>query len=373
MNETLGFPEQGRRRAVIENVAPEIDAGRFPIKRTVGERVVVEADIFTDGHDVLSAVIKFRPEKSANWIEVSMQLTVNDRWRGEFGVSELGRYYYTIEAWVDGFKTWRQAIRKKLEAGQEISADLQVGAALIERGSGRANALDAERLRGWSKELRAGQSATGSALPRRFLDNELAELMARSADRRYATTYERELAVQVDPEPARFSAWYEMFPRSFALEPGRHGTFRDLSSQLSRVVEMGFDILYFPPIHPIGTTCRKGKNNNPACQPGDPGSPWGIGSTEGGHKAVHPDLGTLEDFRRLVEQARQHGIRVALDIAFQCSPDHPYVKEHPEWFLHRPDGSIQYAENPPKKYQDIYPFDFECDDWKGLWLRSCRS
>ena len=353
---------------VIENVAPEIDAARFAIKRVVGERVVVEADVFADGHDCLSAVLKFRAEGNPAWSETPMELLVNDRWRGEFNVTEPGNYFYTIEAWVDHFESWRKDLQKKLEARQDISVKLQAGAALVEATAQRATALDAEHLLAWARELRAGESATGSPLTRHALDETLAALVRRCPDRTSSTIYEKELRVAVDPELARFAAWYEMFPRSFASEDGKHGTFRDCEAQLNRIAKMGFDVLYLPPIHPIGKSFRKGKNNNAACGPGDPGSPWAIGSGEGGHKSIHPELGTLEDFRRLVEKARGLKIEIALDIAFQCSPDHPYIRERPAWFRHRPDGSIQYAENPPKKYQDIVPFDFECADWRNLWL-----
>jgi len=368
MNEAAAFPAEGRRRAVIENVTPEVNAGRFTVKRTVGERVMVEADIFADGHDLLSAVVKYRPARRADWFEAPMEYLVNDRWRGEFPAGEPGSYFYTVEAWVDHFKSWRQALRKKLDAGQDVSVELQAGAALIEAVTGRADALDAERLQGWAKELGAGQSATGDSLAGRVFDEALTELMGRYPDRRFATVYEPALRLSVDPALARFGAWYEMFPRSFASEPGRHGTFKDCEAQLPRIAEMGFDVLYLPPIHPIGRSFRKGKNNNVAGEPGEPGSPWGIGAAEGGHKSIHPELGTLDDFRRLAQRAGEFGIRIALDIAFQCSPDHPYVKEHPEWFIRRPDGSIQPAENPPKQYQDIYPLNLAGDDWQSLWL-----
>ncbi len=361
------FPEEGRNRAVIEGLAPQIDMGRYALKRTVGESVVVEADIFADGHDVLSAVVKYRPEKIADWLESPMRPLVNDRWSGEFTVTELGLYFYTVQAWIDHFKSWRKNLEKKIKAGQSIEPDLAAGARLIEAASHQATDFDAVALRKWARELAPGDRATGESQAERALDQRMAQLMDQYAPRPFPTDYAKELSVVVDPPLARFGAWYEMFPRSCAPEPGRHGTFSDCEAQLPRIAGMGFDVLYLPPIHPIGRTMRKGKNNRPVCRPGEPGSPWGIGSAEGGHKAIHPGLGTLEDFRRLVERARDHGLQIAMDVAFQCSPDHPYVKEHPEWFQHRPDGSIQYAENPPKKYEDIFPFDFECEDWRGLW------
>ncbi len=353
------FPENGRGRAAINKVTPQIDAGRYPIKRTIGERVVVEADIFADGHDLLSAVVKYRPETAAQWSESAMQPVANDRWRGEFAVTEQGRYLYTVEAWINRFGTWLDGLEKKARAGQDIAMDLRGGAQLIEESAQRAEPPVSEQLQRRARDLEEG--APEREMVERALEEPLMELMARYSERRFAAAFERNLPVVVEPERARFSAWYEMFPRSF-------GTFKDCEGQLARVAEMGFDVLYFPPIHPIGRTFRKGKNNNRVCQEGEPGSPWGIGAAEGGHKSVHPELGTLEDFRRLVRRAREHGLEIALDIALQCSPDHPYVKEHPEWFRKGPDGSIHYAENPPKKYEDIYPFDFECEDWRGLWV-----
>jgi starch synthase (maltosyl-transferring) len=355
------FPQRNSRVA-IENVIPEIDGGDFALKRSVGEAVIVEADIFADGHDVLSAVLKFRLEASPEWQETPMTFLVNDRWRGEFAVTETGIYFYTVEAWIDHFKSWRRDLKKRLDAGQDVSVDLLVGAAMAEAAATRANGDDAPQLRNWAAEL-AGEKKIAV---QRALDVQMARLMARYPDRRLATLHAREFRVAVDPPLARFSAWYELFPRSLGAE-GKHGTFSDCEAALPRIAEMGFDILYLPPIHPIGKSFRKGKNNNPKCHVGEPGSPWAIGSSEGGHKSIHPELGTLEDFRALVQKARGFKIEIALDIAFQCAPDHPYIKEHPEWFLKRPDGSIQYAENPPKKYEDIVPFNFECDDWRGLW------
>ncbi|HKV89357.1 MAG TPA: alpha-1,4-glucan--maltose-1-phosphate maltosyltransferase [Candidatus Dormibacteraeota bacterium] len=357
----LELPE-GRRRVVIEAVSPEIDAGRFPATRAAGETVTVEADIFADGHDALAAVLRYRHLSSAGWIEVPMAPLANDRWRGEFAVTELGRYAFTVEAWVDHFATWSKQFAKRLEAGQDVSIELEVGAGLIQAAAARADgsATDAKRLQALAASMR--QARTASSAP---LDGELATLMGRHADRELSVTYSRELEVLVEPERARCSTWYEMFPRS-AGEAGRHGTFKDVEKQLPRIAEMGFDVLYFPPIHPIGRTNRKGANNRPAAA-GEPGSPWAIGAEEGGHKAIHPQLGTLDDFRHLVSAAAGRNIEIALDIAFQCSPDHPYIREHPEWFRHRPDGSIQYAENPPKKYEDIVPFDFETEAWRELW------
>jgi starch synthase (maltosyl-transferring) len=362
----LSVMREGRGRVVIEGVDPEIDAGRFPIKRTPGESVRVEADIFADGHDEIAAVVLYRPADESVWHEAAMRLLVNDRWRGEFTVEKLSPYVYTLEGWIDHFHTWARDLVRRVEAGQEVALDLRVGAALVRSAGKRARGGDATELQQAAKDL------TGLRGAEVAMSTELANLMARYPDRRFATRYDRELSITVDRERARFSAWYEMFPRSASPDPARTGTFADVEARLPYVAGMGFDVLYLPPIHPIGTAFRKGPNNTLTVTKNDPGSPWAIGGPEGGHKSIHPQLGTLEDFRSLVQAARRHGMEVALDIAFQSSPDHPYVKEHPEWFRMRPDGTIQYAENPPKKYQDIYPFDFESAAWRSMWqeLRS---
>ncbi|GAC1333748.1 MAG: alpha-1,4-glucan--maltose-1-phosphate maltosyltransferase [Chloroflexota bacterium] len=355
--------EEGRNRVVIEGVVPEVDGGRFPIKRRPGETVLVEADAFTDGHDAVSCVLLYRVAGAASWSEVPMTALVNDRWQGAFGVTELAQYQYTVLAWVDRFKTWHRDFIKRVDAGQDVAVDLLIGAEVVEEAALHVTGPDAGRLLGFVKALRGSAgSATEQALA-----PELVELMTRHVVRHFATTYHHVLAVVVERVRARFSAWYELFPRSCAPERGKHGTFKDVERLLPYVASMGFDVLYLPPIHPIGLAFRKGRNNTTVAATDEPGSPWAIGSAEGGHKSVHPQLGTLDDFRHLVKQAAQHGLEVAMDIAFQVSPDHPYVKEHPSWFRHRPDGTIQYAENPPKKYQDIYPFDFETEDWQALW------
>jgi starch synthase (maltosyl-transferring) len=357
---------QGRRRIVIEKVAPELDGGRYPIKRVVGESVTVEADVLADGHDVLSGLLLYRREGESRWNEVPLGYPDNDRWRASFVVSKPGRYRYTVTAWVDSFQSWYRDLGKRLDAGQDVSIDLLIGATLIKEASARARGEAAKRLAASADALHSETKQTSEKVEL-IRDRSLHTLMADHPDRKWGTTYEKELLVTVDRERARFSAWYEMFPRSCSATPEQHGTFRDCEAWLPYIAGMGFDVLYFSPIHPIGQTHRKGKNNAPTCLPGDVGSPWAIGSHEGGHKAIHPQLGTLADFKRLLAKAKQHGIEVALDIAYQCSPDHPYVKDHPEWFRKRPDGTVQYAENPPKKYQDIYPLDFENEDWKGLW------
>jgi starch synthase (maltosyl-transferring) len=360
---------EGRSRVVIEAVEPEIDAGRFAIKRTAGESVQVEADVFADGHDSVACRLLYRREDGA-WQEADMAPIGNDRWRGRFTVSGQGLYFYTIEGWVDRFLTWRSDLVKRVRAAQNVSVELLIGAGLIEGAAARASGLDAARLAAWARRIR--EESAGELDPSLALDEELARLARIYPERRFAARYPRELPVRVDRTRAGFSSWYELFPRSCAPEPGRHGTLRDCAARLPYVAGMGFDVLYLPPIHPIGNTFRKGRNNAPAAAPGDPGSPWAIGGAEGGHKTIHPELGSMEDFDALVAAAGRLGMEVALDLAFQCTPDHPWVKKHPQWFRHRPDGTIQYAENPPKKYQDIYPIDFETDDWRALWeeLRS---
>jgi starch synthase (maltosyl-transferring) len=359
------LPERMLSRVIIEGVEPEIDGGRFAIKRSVGEEVVVRADIYADGHDMLAAVLRYRHAAEETWKEAPMEAGVNDRWSARFQVTALGVYEYTLQAWVDRFASWRRDLFKKVEASQDVSSELLEGAELVKQAAERGRVEDGEWLRWWADSLT--KSGDMAARIKAALDPVLATVMARHADRSNGMVYERTLRVTVDRERARFGAWYEMFPRSAADEPGRHGTFADVEKRLPYVRDMGFDVLYLPPIHPIGRSFRKGPNNTLTAGPDDPGSPWGIGGDEGGHTAIHPHLGTLQDFDHLLAASREHNIEIALDIAFQCSPDHPWVREHPEWFRHRPDGTIKYAENPPKKYQDIYPIDFECADWKSLW------
>jgi Glycosidases len=363
---TLHGDYDGRRRVIIEGVSPQIDGGRYPIKRCVGEDVVVEADVFADGHDAVAAVVRFKAESETEWREVEMTAVGNDRWRAAFCVERLGRYRYTVEGWVDHFRSWQRDFDKKVGAEQDVEIDLLVGAELVRTAAERARAAERGMLESWAKELEAADEAVGARVEaaRDPLRRALAQ---RYPDRSLATRFERELVVWAEPVRARYGAWYELFPRSAGSDGKRHGTLRDVEAQLPRIAEMGFDVLYLPPIHPIGYAFRKGRNNATEARVDDPGSPWGIGAEEGGHKSIHPQLGTLADFKRLVAAAAALQIEIALDIAMQCSPDHPYVREHPEWFKRRPDGSIQYAENPPKKYQDIYPFDFETPAWRELW------
>jgi len=361
------LPREGRARAVIDAVRPSVDAGRFAVKRVIGDRFTVEADCFTDGHDVLRVVLRWRPELEDDWREVEMEALGNDRWRGAFGIEAIGRYRYTVSAWVDPWLSWRTEFARR-EDLEDLRIAARIGADLIEKTAARADAADRKPLREWAGRLTGAAAGTDpEALRAIALDAELASVAARFPDRSLATTWPLEMPLVADRERARFSAWYELFPRSTAPEAGRHGTLRDCEARLAYVAQLGFDVVYLPPIHPVGREKRKGRNNALAARPDDVGSPWAIGAQEGGHKAVHPALGSLEDFRRLVAKAEGLGLEVALDLAFQCAPDHPYVKAHPQWFRWRPDGTVQYAENPPKKYQDIYPFNFDTAEWKALW------
>ena len=341
------------RRVVVEGIYPEVDGGRFPIKRAVGDTIVVHADVHADGHDVLAAALLHRRQGTSRWTEVPMEALGNDRWEAAFTVTELGRYEYTVEGWIDRFGSWRHEISKKFGAGQDVASELLEGAEIVAGTRWAATLADSAR----SQEERVASA----------LEAELIDAMAARADRRQATRYDRVLEVMVEPVRARYGAWYEMFPRSAGTDPTRSATFAEAAERLRYIAGMGFDVLYLPPIHPIGKSFRKGPNNTLDAGPNDPGSPWAIGGEAGGHKAVEPGLGTIDDFDRFVEQARQHGIEIALDLAYQASPDHPYVKEHPTWFRQRPDGTIKYAENPPKKYQDIYPINFESPEWESLW------
>jgi starch synthase (maltosyl-transferring) len=353
-------------RVVIENITPQVDCGRFPAKRVIGESVAVEADVFTDGHDAVAATLFYRHESTPDWQAVPMSALGNDRWQARFTVQTLGRYLFTIGGWVDHLESWRQGLAKKYEAGQDIELDLRQGAVLARTISERVRETEAKTLNDWANAVADPLRDREERVVLAQSDT-VHQLSRRRPDPQTVARHEPPLVIDVDRERARYSTWYELFPRSAGRTPGQHGTFADVEALLPEISAMGFDVLYLPPIHPIGVTERKGPNNRPKAAEGDPGSPWAIGGAAGGHKAIHPELGTLEDFRRLVGKAGERGIEIALDIALQCTPDHPYVSEHPEWFLKRPDGTIQYAENPPKKYQDIYPFWFETPDWKALW------
>jgi starch synthase (maltosyl-transferring) len=407
-------PRDGRQRVVIEDVTPQIDAGTHPIRRTSGDEVVVNAAIFADGHDHLAARVLYRHEGEGEWRFVPMRELGNDIWAASFVADKLGAWRFTVQGWVDHFATWASDFAKRVAAqnkpelanafptamfddragiqvgsnpqeqdaaAQDVALALSTGAILIREAAKRARGEDARRMTEVAAKFHtlAGERRSFYENP---CDEELQTLMARYPDLAHATRYKIELPVWVDRERARFSSWYELFPRSASPVAGQHGTLGDVEQQLPEIAEMGFDVVYLPPIHPIGRAFRKGPNNTTVAPPGAPGSPWAIGDRAavpcaplgadvagdcGGHKSIHPELGTFADFDRLVKSARSRGVDVALDIAFQCSPDHPWVKDHPDWFVKRPDGSIQYAENPTKKYQDIYPLNFESRDWRGLW------
>jgi starch synthase (maltosyl-transferring) len=359
------MPEEGRKRVAIEKVWPELDCGRFRIHRVTGERVVVRADVFADGHERVAAALLYRSVRERSFHELPMEHAGNDRWEAEFRVEELGAYLYTVEGWLDPFASWQEDLQKRLLAGQEVDLQLLMGAALLRQAAGRAAGEERGRLERLAERLESKPQQEG--IVAEALAEHTAELARSHRDRSLAVRYERELEVQVERRKAGFSAWYEFFPRSASPQEGRYGSLADAERLLPDISAMGFDVVYLPPIHPIGHTGRKGRNNAMRASPGDPGSPWAIGSEEGGHKAVDPQLGTLEDLRSFAIRCRENGLELALDIALQCSPDHPYVKEHPEWFRWRPDGTVQFAENPPKKYEDILPINFETQAWQELW------
>ena len=354
---------------VIEAVAPQVECGVYRAKAVVGDHVTVTADIFRDGPDPLQAVIRYRGPSDSKWSEAPMALDANDRWTGTFTPTEIGRWSYTIEAWSDRYEAWRRGLVKKVEAGQAVDLEIEEGALLLEARAKKIPAKERKLLLDAVAAARAKPFATEGpdyARITALLDDRLIALLGRHPERWASTTFRPVLQLTVDRERARFGAWYEFFPRSTG-KPGKHGTFKTAATRLAGIADMGFDVVYLPPIHPIGSSFRKGKNNSLEAAPNDVGSPWAIGSAQGGHKDVHPDLGTLADFDAFVAEAERVGLEVALDFAIQCSPDHPWVTEHPEWFHHRPDGTIKYAENPPKKYQDIYPINFDTEDKEGLW------
>jgi starch synthase (maltosyl-transferring) len=370
-------PLEGRKRVIIEDITPQVDCGRYPAKRIIGDAVTVTAAVFGDGHDHVSGRLLYRPGNKDDWRYAPLDALTNDLWSATFNVDQLGDWRYTIEAWIDHFDTWCADLRKRLAAQpdpenpasstepQDIPLALRTGALLLEQIAQRADNSDGKVLGEMAANLK--RLAEGNAAKYEYpLSDQINLLAAQYPDLTLASR-SPELHLWVDRDRVRYSSWYELFPRSASPDPTRHGTFADVQLLLPSIAEMGFDVVYMPPIHPIGAAFRKGPNNSVTSSPDDPGSPWAIGSKEGGHKSIHAQLGTLRDFKELVSGARDHGMEIALDIAFQCSPDHPWVTEHPEWFIHRPDGSIQYAENPPKKYQDIYPLNFESGDWRGLW------
>jgi starch synthase (maltosyl-transferring) len=353
---------------VIERVRPEIDAGRFAAKRLLGEACVVSADIFKDGHDQLAARVRYRCPGEGEWAYVAMPYDSDtDRWAGAFLLDRIGEWRFTVEAWTDVFATWRSGLEKKVAAGQDVAVELLEGGAIIERAARACKDRGARASLTQAAQALLDTNAPVADRAGGALEPALLALITQHPARDDLTEYSRQLLITVDRVRAGFAAWYEMFPRSQSGDPKRHGTFADAERQLPRIAQLGFDVVYLPPIHPIGTTFRKGKNNTLKPLAGDVGSPWAIGSEEGGHTAVHPQLGTLADFERFVKRANDLGLEIALDYALQTSPDHPWVREHPDWFKIRPDGSIQYAENPPKKYQDIYPLNFWTDDREALW------
>lgn len=371
-------PSEGRSRVVIEAVSPQVNGGRYPARRIVGDQVEVSAAIFADGHDHLAARLLYRHSSERRWATTPMRPVGNDLWTANFTVKRLGKWKFTVQGWVDHLDTWCSDLRKRIDAqatdaaaARDIPVALKTGALLLESTAKRARGADAKHLSEIVASLRwmADQDAETYEYP---IADEIQVLAAKYPDLGFATTYGAELPLWVDRVLARYSTWYELFPRSASPVAGKHGTFADVEVQLPEIAAMGFDVLYMPPIHPIGVAFRKGKNNSTTAESEDEGSPWAIGAapmegSEGGHKAIHPKLGTLEDFDHLVVAAKEHAMEIALDIAFQCSPDHPWVKAHPAWFTMRPDGTIQYAENPPKKYQDIYPLNFESSEWRSLW------
>ncbi len=372
-------PQEGRRRVIIEEIQPQVDGGRYPAKRCVGDKVQVKAAIFGDGHDHVAGRLLYRHASDHEWQTAPFAALGNDVFEAEFPVDRLGNWAFTVEAWVDHFDTWVHDLGKRLAAQpdpkeptqqvgpQDIPLALLVGAGHLESVAARATGADAKTLAAAAAQLRSLADANHPYYAESPITDQLLALASRYPDPDLLTRYSAELPLWVDRERARFSAWYELFPRSCGASAEKHGTLRDVIGRLPDIAAMGFDIVYMPPIHPIGVQYRKGRNNSVTAEPGDVGSPWAIGGMEGGHTSVHPQLGTLEDFAKLVSAAAENGLELALDIAFQCSPDHPWVKSHPEWFTIRPDGTIQYAENPPKKYQDIYPLNFESADWRGLW------
>lgn len=353
-----------QKRVVIENVLPQLEGGAYFIKRVVGEKVFVTADVFSDGHDIIECYVKYKHDSEKKFSEIRMVPKGNDFWEAIFSVEKQGYYNYCIEGWVDYALNWQHGIERKIEDNQHVASELLEGAEYIDKVFSKATKEEKEYL----NEVKVWFTTEENYVKgvEEACSTRLKEIFKKYPEK-FLANQSKELQVYVDRVKARFSTWYEFFPRSSSKEEGKHGTFKDCEHLLQRIADMGFDTLYFPPIHPIGEVNRKGKNNATVTEAGDVGSPWGIGSRLGGHTSIHPDLGTIDEFKSLVAKAKQLGIEIALDYALQAAPDHPYAKEHPEWFKWRPDGTVQYAENPPKKYQDIIPIYFETKDWKNLW------
>jgi len=356
----------GKNRVVIEKVGPQIDGGRYPAKRAVGETVSVQAHIFGDGHDIIRAEVIYKKKGAIKWQIIPMTLNGNDEWSGSFVIDEEKNYEFSVRAWVDHFATWYEGLIKKLEDNQYVGVELLEGAAFlktVEKNHQQSKKHGIDEIISLFEEKIRYDEAVELAFALSFSD-----LVEKFPLKENITDYNKKLIISVEPSRVLFTTWYELFPRSSSRKSLRSGSFKDVEALLPRISKMNFDILYLPPIHPIGVSFRKGKNNNVKVKKGEPGSPWAIGSRDGGHKSIHKELGTLRDYKQLIRKARSLKIDLALDLAYQCSPDHPYVNQHPEWFKWRPDNTIKYAENPPKKYQDIIPFDFECNNWKELWV-----
>ncbi len=356
---------QGQLRVNIENLTPQLDGGRYCIKRIAGERVTLEADIFSDGHDEINARIAYKHAAADDWQYVAMEATENDHWKGSFVVEVMGFWDFRIQAWVDHAMTWQHDLKKRVKGKQVVTVELLIGANHLEKmlkKATRREKTEITKVIALFRDERKYEKAVEEAL-----SQQVAQWIRKYPDDSIITEYPVSGQVFADRKKAGFSTWYELFPRSTSFTLGKHGNFGDVEKVLPRLEEMGIDVLYLPPIHPIGVSNRKGKNNATVAKKGECGSPWAIGSADGGHKSIHKELGTLEQFQHLVKTAASHGIEIALDYALQCSPDHPYVKQHPEWFTWRPDGTVQYAENPPKKYQDVLPINFETADWENLW------
>jgi starch synthase (maltosyl-transferring) len=355
---------QNQKRVVIDYVSPQLNGGEFFIKRIVNEIINVEAHVLVDGHDVIAASVLYKHEKAKTWSEVRMQLVENDEWKASFFVEKQGFYTYKVEAWVDYALNWQHGIIRKIDDNQHVKSELLEGVLYLKPLLKKATASEKEFIQYCIDAFENETQYDTAVLEAK--SQKLHHIFVKYPEKKLANT-SRDLQVYVDRKKARFSTWYEFFPRSASDKKGVHGTFKDCERLLPRVAQMGFDVLYFPPIHPIGEVNRKGKNNTTEAQEGDVGSAWGIGSKDGGHKAVHPQLGSVDDFKRLVKKAKDLNIEIAMDYALQAAPDHPWVSAHPDWFKWRPDGTVQYAENPPKKYQDILPIYWESKDYKNLW------
>ncbi len=351
-------------RIMIEKVSPQINCGLFPIKRIVGEKVFVQANIFADGHDEIRALLVYRTVKQDKWQEVCMEPLGNDLWGGSFEIKEEADYFYSIHCVIDKFTTWRKDLDKKIEAQQDIAVDLNIGIDIVEQSKKIIKRKSAAKIASLLKKLNSAKKT--NIISKLLSNDELLRIMRHDIKMEEPITYDKKLKVRVERKTALFSSWYEFFPRSWG-KSGKHGSFKDCEKILPEIAKMGFDIIYMPPIHPIGITNRKGAKNAIECDDTEPGCPWAIGSAKGGHKAINPELGSIKSFKNFISKAKDLKLEVALDLAYQCSPDHPYVKQHPQWFKWRPDGKIQYAENPPKKYEDILPINFETDDAENLW------